>query len=70
MNLAVHIAIFAATNSGVWFFRQVQQADWGWTLWFSGIWFGALIAHLIYVVAIANYSEPTATDSTSSASQQ
>ncbi|MEB3831955.1 2TM domain-containing protein [Phormidium sp. CCY1219] len=56
MNFAVHVAIFAASNSGVWFFRTVQFAQWTWSVWFTGSWLLILIAHAIYVFLIADYS--------------
>jgi len=59
MNFATHVAIFAAINSGVWFTRLLQSYDWGWTIWLTGLWFAGLVAHGIYVFAIANYSVPT-----------
>lgn len=57
MNFAVHVAIFAAMNSGVWFVRTLQHQDWSWTLWLTGGWALALAAHAIYVFAIADYSK-------------
>lgn len=57
MNFAVHVAIFAAINSGVWFFRTIQTQDWTWTVWLTGLWAVALVAHAIYIFAIADYSE-------------
>lgn len=59
MNFAVHVAIFAAVNSGVWFVQKVQSADWNWTPWFTGLWLTVLVAHAIYIFAVADYSEPT-----------
>lgn len=58
MNFAVHVAVFAASNSGVWFFRTLQHAAWPWTLWVTGAWATALVVHGIYIFAIANYSGP------------
>ncbi|MEA5509320.1 hypothetical protein VB715_06030 [Crocosphaera sp. UHCC 0190] len=57
INFAVHVAIFLACNSGVWFVHNIKQADWLWITWFSGIWATILLGHLIYIAAIANYSE-------------
>lgn len=57
MNFALHVAIFAAINSGVWFVRNFQLASWTWTFWFTGIWAIALVAHAIYIFALANYSD-------------
>lgn len=57
MNFAVHVAIFAAINSGTWFVRTLQHQDWSWTVWMTGGWALALVAHAIYVFAIADYSK-------------
>lgn len=56
MTLAVHIAIFSASNSGLWFFHNLQKAQWSWLIGLTGIWFLILLGHAIYVLAIANYS--------------
>jgi hypothetical protein len=56
MNFAFHVAVFAASNSGLWFLHNFKNADWGWLIWVTGIWGGVLIAHLIYIFAIADYS--------------
>lgn len=57
MNFAVHVAIFALINSGVWFFRTLELQSWTWTLWLTGLWILALTAHAVYIFAIADYSE-------------
>jgi hypothetical protein len=56
MNFALHVAIFAACNSGVWFFRTLQYADWRWAYLVTGLWTGILVGHAIYIFAIADYS--------------
>jgi integral membrane sensor domain MASE1 len=56
MNFAIHVGSFAAVNSGLWFFDIIKNAHWSWRLWFTGVWFGILILHLIYLKAIADYS--------------
>jgi hypothetical protein len=56
MNFAVHVGIFLATNSGIWFVHNLKQAEWPWLVYFSGIWFGLLLIHLIYITLIADYS--------------
>ncbi|NJO42819.1 MAG: 2TM domain-containing protein [Cyanobacteria bacterium CRU_2_1] len=66
MNFALHVAIFAAINSGIWFVRTFQNANWTWTVWFTGIWLFALVAHAVYIFAIADYSD----SSTPSSSQK
>lgn len=59
MNFAVHVAIFAAINSGVWFVRTLQAESWTWTAWLTGTWAFVLVAHAIYIFAIADYSNKT-----------
>ena len=56
MDFAVHVGIFLATNSGIWFVHNLKQAEWPWLVDFSGIWFGLLLIHLIYITLIADYS--------------
>jgi hypothetical protein len=56
MNFAVHVAIFSAGNSGVWFFHNLQNATWSWILPFTSIWALLLLLHLLYITAIADYS--------------
>ncbi len=57
MTFAVHVAGFLAVNSGIWFVDLLKQTHWSWDIWFSAIWLGILVFHLIYIVAIADYSE-------------
>jgi hypothetical protein len=59
MNFAVHVAIFLACNSGIWFVHNLKHATWSWPIWFTGIWAVLLLSHLIYIVAIADYSVET-----------
>ncbi|HHP7229485.1 MAG TPA: 2TM domain-containing protein [Xenococcaceae cyanobacterium] len=56
MNFAVHVAIFAAVNSGLWFVDTIKLAEWSWLIWVTGIWGGVLLLHLVYILAIADYS--------------
>lgn len=56
MNFAIHVAIFAASNSSLWFFRIFNHAEWFWAKWFTLFWLGVLFIHLIYISAIADYS--------------
>jgi hypothetical protein len=63
MTFATHVALFAACNSGVWFFKTLQAQDWVWPVWLTGGWAIALFLHGVYVFAIANYSEQKATAS-------
>jgi hypothetical protein len=56
MTFATHVAAFSAVNSGIWFFYQLQQADWAWAKWVTGGWALVLIFHMIFIFAIADYS--------------
>jgi 2TM domain len=57
VTFATHVAAFLAVNSGVWFFRMIQKADWPWAIWLSGLWLTVFISHAIYVFAIAKYED-------------
>ncbi|PSO53258.1 MAG: hypothetical protein BRC40_00885 [Cyanobacteria bacterium QH_8_48_120] len=57
MNFAIHVGLFAALNSGLWFVYQLETATWAWAKWVTGIWAFALLAHMIYIFAIADYSD-------------
>lgn len=67
MTFATHVALFAASNSGLWFFRILQHQDWSWAVWVTASWATALFAHAIYIFAIADYSQPVSATSTGSA---
>jgi len=56
INFAVHVALFGAVNSGIWFFHNLQKANWPWAIWLTGIWGALLILHFIYITSIADYS--------------
>lgn len=56
MNFAIHVGLFLATNSGVWFVHNLKNAEWNWITWFTGIWALILIIHFVYIAAIADYS--------------
>ncbi|MEL6440737.1 MAG: hypothetical protein AAFQ80_15965 [Cyanobacteria bacterium J06621_8] len=56
LNFAVHVNIFAATNSGLWFFHNIYGMNFPRLPWITGIWLGLLVLHLIYIKAIADYS--------------
>jgi hypothetical protein len=62
MNFAIHVAIFALFNSGMWFFRTLKYADWQWSYLMTGIWGAILLGHAIYIFAIADYSPLPAKD--------
>ncbi len=55
MNFAFHVAFFLACNSGAWFFHNLEHAQWPWITWFTAVWSVILVAHFIYISAIANY---------------
>ena len=58
INFAVHVAIFAAINSGLWFFHTLDS-DWlPWVGWFTLSWLAILVGHAVYIFAIADYSGP------------
>lgn len=59
MNFATHVALFSATNSGIWFARLVQAQPWTWTGWVTAAWAIVLVAHGVYIFAIADYSIPS-----------
>ncbi|MGD1911323.1 MAG: hypothetical protein ACFB2X_10820 [Rivularia sp. (in: cyanobacteria)] len=56
MNFAVHVATFAVFNSGLWFFHNILLKDWQWLPIFTFSWLAILLSHLIYISAIADYS--------------
>jgi len=56
MNFAVHVSLYIAVNSGIWFFYQIRSASWEWARWVTAIWATLLIVHMIYLFAIADYS--------------
>jgi len=56
MNLALHIAIFAATNSALWFGQTLHHTADAWAIQVTGIWLAAVIGHAVYILAIANYT--------------
>jgi 2TM domain len=57
MNFATHVAIFAAINSGLWFFHILKTTSWEWLPWLTSGWAIILLGNLIYIAAIANYTE-------------
>lgn len=62
MNFALHVAIFAAINSGLWFFNTLQPGSLPWVRWVTLVWSVVLLAHLVFIFAIADYSELTPKD--------
>lgn len=64
MNFATHVALFAAVNSGLWFFRNLGALTQGvpggipQTPSITTVWLGLLVAHGVFIFAIAQYREP------------
>ncbi|MGK7902735.1 MAG: 2TM domain-containing protein [Hormoscilla sp.] len=63
MNFAFHVAVFAASNSGLWFFHVLRPQTLLWVQWFTLSWLLLLLGHGVYVFAIASYSEASSADS-------
>ena len=58
INFALHVAFFAATNSGMWFFHTFNPDLLPWVGWFTLGWLAILVSHAVYIFAIADYSGP------------
>ncbi len=62
MNFAVHVAVFALCNSGLWFFQLLNQTPdalspyWRGTPTVTAVWTLVVLAHLVYISGIADYS--------------
>lgn len=56
MNFATHVAIFAAINSGLWFFHQINPVWVPWVAKVTLVWLAVLCSHGVYIFAIADYS--------------
>lgn len=76
MNFATHVAIFSAVNSGLWFFRVLgttaemsTPAGLPATPLVTEIWALILVAHAIFIFAIAKYSDSTLSAAASSGGQ-
>jgi len=61
MNFALHVAIFAAINSGLWFFNTLKPDSLPWARWLAGIWAVVPGSFGLYL-AITDYSELTSKD--------
>jgi hypothetical protein len=66
MNFATHVALFAAINSGLWFFRVLGTSSnlgipggFSETPLITEIWGSLLLVHAIWVFAIARYPDAT-----------
>ena len=57
MNFALHVALFAALNSGLWFVHTLDAQRVPWVQELTLGWLAGLIGHGIYIFAIANYSD-------------
>lgn len=57
INFALHIAFFAAINSGAWFFQEFLGKTWPWLLWFTLAWLILILSHGVYIFAIADYRQ-------------
>ena len=57
MNFAVHVAVFSAVNSGLWFVNIIKLDTLPWVRWMTPIWLGGLVLHGAYVFAIARYPD-------------
>lgn len=56
MNFAVHVAVFAAINSGLWFVNTLQPGRLPGLTSLSLGWLGLIALHGIYIFAIADYT--------------
>ncbi len=74
MTFATHVAVFAATNSGLWFFRVLGEktSETGLpgglpiTPWITAVWATGLLAHAVFIFAIAKYPDPPLATSSNS----
>lgn len=57
MNFATHVALFAATNSGLWFFNNFGLFTPPQLPTVSLVWLALLLGHGLFIVAIAKYSD-------------
>ena len=55
MNFALHVALFLAVNSGLWFFQFLSH-PWERLSVVTIAWGIALLSHGLYIFKIANYS--------------
>jgi hypothetical protein len=55
MNFALHVALFLAFNSGLWFF-QLLSHPWNHLSLVTIAWGTALFSHGVYIFKIANYA--------------
>ncbi len=58
MNFAVHVALWLAVNSGLWFFHTLNPLWGSWVPWLTLPWLAALVSHGVYIFALADYGTP------------
>ncbi|MEL6159181.1 MAG: 2TM domain-containing protein [Cyanobacteria bacterium J06623_5] len=63
INFAVHVALFAAVNSGMWFFNTLNPGSLPLAKAISLVWVSGLVLHGLYIFAIADYSAKPASGS-------
>jgi hypothetical protein len=51
INFALHVGIFAACTSCIWFVRTLTYASWDWVIWLTDAWLVLLLMHGIWVFA-------------------
>lgn len=73
MNFALHVALFALVNSGLWFFRILGDVtEFGipdgllWTPLVTVGWGSILVAHAVFIFAIAKYEDTLSTSTPNS----
>ncbi|MCM1983480.1 2TM domain-containing protein [Lyngbya confervoides] len=57
MTFAVHVALYLAVNSGLWFFYLIEVLPWPWISTFSLVWAILLCTHAIFIFTIAKYEQ-------------
>ena len=57
MTFAVHVLLFTAVNSGLWFFNLIDAVAWPWTQWFTLAWAAGLVSHAVFIFGIAKYEQ-------------
>ncbi len=51
VNFAVHVGIFAACNSCMWFVRLLTYAEWDWSVMATSVWALFLLGHGIWAIS-------------------
>ena len=64
MNFALHVAIFAASNSCLWFLHTINSNWASWVGTVTGVWALVLLGHAVFIFAIADYSNKNTVPST------